>query len=117
MKIYAFDVDETLDISGGPIPLAALQALRSEGHCVGLCGNFAAVTLRVPRWHTFLSFIGPMGMTKADFLAQIKTYVPAEEVVMVGNIQGVTGSSADSEAAAEANVRFIVERDFAAGVR
>jgi hypothetical protein len=32
MKVYAFDVDETLDISGGPIPLSRVAELRDAGH-------------------------------------------------------------------------------------
>jgi hypothetical protein len=87
MKVYAFDVDETLYISQGPVQWEALVALRAEGHVLGLCGNWAAVTLQVPEWHRVLSFIGPglIGTDKAYFLATIKQYVPAEEHVMVGN--------------------------------
>jgi hypothetical protein len=58
MKVYAFDVDETLYISQGPVQWEALVALRAEGHVLGLCGNWAAVTLQVPEWHRVLSFIG-----------------------------------------------------------
>jgi hypothetical protein len=87
MKVYAFDVDETLYLSHGPVQWEALVALRAEGHVLGLCGNWAAVTLQVPEWHRVLSFIGPslIGTDKANFLATIKQYVPAEEHVMVGN--------------------------------
>src|ERR1035437_6951996 len=59
MKVYAFDVDETLYLSHGPVQWEALVALRAEGHVLGLCGNWAAVTLQVPEWHRVLSFIGP----------------------------------------------------------
>jgi hypothetical protein len=87
MKVYAFDVDETLYLSHGPVQWEALVALRAEDHVLGLCGNWAAVTLQVPEWHRVLSFIGPslIGTDKAYFLATIKQYVPAEEHVMVGN--------------------------------
>jgi hypothetical protein len=37
MKLYAFDVDDTLEISNGPVRLADIQALRNSGHIVGLC--------------------------------------------------------------------------------
>ena len=47
MKVYAFDVDETLYLSHGPVQWEALVALRAEGHVLGLCGNWAAVTLQV----------------------------------------------------------------------
>lgn len=118
MKLYAFDVDETLEVSGGPIGLAAIAELKSQGHILGLCGNFAAVTGKIEwRWDKYFSFLGPMGMTKAAFLSQLKDYVRCDEVVMVGNIFGISGQSRDSEAAQEAGVRFIKESDFAAGAR
>jgi hypothetical protein len=37
--VYAFDVDETLEVSKGPVKLADLVTLREHGHIVGLCGN------------------------------------------------------------------------------
>jgi hypothetical protein len=117
MKIYAFDVDETLEVSEGPIPLEALKNLVNEGHIVGLCGNWAVVTNRVWKWWHWASFIGPMGITKEDFLIQLKKYIPVEEVVMVGNILGVSGRSDDQGAAERAGVRFISEKDFAEGKR
>jgi hypothetical protein len=49
MKVYAFDVDETLYLSHGPVQWEALVALRAEGHVLGLCGNWSAVTLQVTR--------------------------------------------------------------------
>ena len=112
MKVYAFDVDETLDISGGPIPLSRVAELRDAGHIVGICGNFAVVTLQVPTWASLFSFIGPMAMTKADFLRQISTYVPADSYVMVGNDPLVFGASDDANAAREAGWEFVREADF-----
>ena len=35
MKLYAFDVDDTLEISNGPVRLADMQALRNSGHIIG----------------------------------------------------------------------------------
>ena len=35
MKVYAFDVDETLYLSDGPVQWEALVALRAEGHVLG----------------------------------------------------------------------------------
>ena len=116
VKCYAFDVDETLWLSGGPIQVQAICDLVNDGHIVGLCGNFAAVTSH-EGWHQWFSFIGPMLMSKAEFLLQLKQYVVCEEVIMVGNIFGVSGTSRDSEAAELAGVRFIKESDFAAGAR
>ena len=117
MKTYCFDVDECLEISAGPVKLQSLMDLQQEGHIIGLCGNWAKVTQLIGNWHRLFSFIGPMEMTKEAFLIQLKTYVPCEEVVMVGNIQGVTGRSDDAGAALRAKVRFIMEKDFASGVR
>lgn len=39
MVVYAFDVDETLEVSKGPVKLSDLVTLREHGHIVGLCGN------------------------------------------------------------------------------
>lgn len=117
MKIYAFDVDETLEVSAGPITFQILADLYKEGHILGLCGNYAMVTRFVDNWHRLFSFIGPMEMTKEAFLLQLRNYVPCEEVVMVGNIKGVTGRSDDEGAAKRAGIRFIKEQDFADGVR
>lgn len=117
MKCYAFDVDETLEVSAGPVTFQSLADLLNEGHILGLCGNWAVVTQRIKNWHRLFSFIGPMEMTKEAFLIQLQTYVPCEEIVMVGNIKGVTGRSDDEGAAKRVGVRFIMEKDFAAGVR
>ncbi|HEX3595300.1 MAG TPA: HAD family hydrolase [Polyangiaceae bacterium] len=116
--LYAFDVDHTLDVSGGPVTTALLRALREEGHIVGLCGNWAVFVRAVPDWHRVVSFLGPFSVTKAQFLVQLRKYVPASDFVMVGNdpLTGV-GVSEDRAAANEAGWRFVVEADFAAGVR
>src|SRR5260370_26481317 len=91
MVLYAFDVDQTLWLSGGPIKLADLMELRNSGHLLGLCGNFAAVTLRMPEWHHLFSFIGPMAMTKEAFLLQVRHHVPAAESAIDGDIQVDSG--------------------------
>jgi hypothetical protein len=113
MKVYAFDVDETLYLSHGPVQWEALVALRAEGHVLGLCGNWAAVTMQVPEWHRVLSFIGPslIGTDKANFLATIKQNVPAEEHVMVGNDHSLRAyaSPDDRHAADAAGWRFLSE--------
>ena len=58
MVVYAFDVDETLEVSKGPVKLFDLVKLREHGHIVGLCGNWAMVTLHYPDWHHICSFVG-----------------------------------------------------------
>ena len=117
MKIYAFDVDDTLEVSAGPISIVSVGSLRAQGHIVGLNGNWAAVVQTVPVWHRIFSFIGPMEMSKAIFLDRLKTYIRADDYIMVGNIKGVSGASDDEGAANLAGWRFIKESDFAAGTR
>ena len=117
MKIYAFDVDDTLEVSGGPITIADVGSLKPQGHIVGLNGNWAVVVQTVPLWHLIFSFVGPMEMSKDSFLNQLKTYIPADDYIMVGNIKGISGASDDQGAAELARWRFIKESDFAAGAR
>jgi hypothetical protein len=71
MKIYAFDVDDTLEVSGGPVSVVSVSSLKSEGHIVGLNGNWAVVVQSVPLWHRIFSFIGSMEMSKEIFLNQL----------------------------------------------
>lgn len=115
---FAFDVDHTLEVSGGPVTVASLRELVNRGEIVGLCGNWAVFVRAVPDWQRLISFLGPLGTSKGEFLIQLRTHVPAREYVMVGNdpITGV-GASPDREAAHEAQWRFVLERDFAAGER
>jgi hypothetical protein len=117
MKIYAFDVDETLEVSSGPVSIASVGDLKSRGHILGLNGNWAIVVQTVPLWHRIFSFIGPMEMSKDIFLNQLRTYIPADDYIMVGNIKGVSGASDDEGAARSAGWRFIKESDFAEGAR
>lgn len=117
-KVYAFDVDETLEISGGPVTLADMMALKQEGHIVGICGN----------WKVFVDTAGPIrnlmafmnttpGQPKEDFLRALRAQFKAQEYVMVGNIPGVSGVSDDVGAARKSGWKFIRESDFAAGAR
>ena len=119
MNVYAFDVDETLEISGGPVTFASLVSLRQEGHILGLCGNWGLITLNVDGWHNLFSFVGQFGPTKAEFLSALMRYVKCEEVVMVGNDHSRKQhmSPDDATAARIAGCRFICEDDFAKGIR
>ena len=131
MKLYSFDIDETLEISNGPVKLQSLVELKQQGHIVGLCGNWGLFTRVVQNWHSVISFMNvvPEYWTngrradKSDFLSLLKTYVPADEYIHVGNIQGEKNMlgfvchSNDSEPANAAGFRFIKEDDFAKGVR
>lgn len=117
MKVYVFDVDETLEISNGPIPLSSLLELREQGHIVGLCGNWGYFCRIVPNWHKIISVIVNLGTPKDWAMAHFRQNVLAEEFVMVGNILGVSGASDDKGAAERAGWRFIKESDFAGGER
>ena len=117
MVVYAFDVDETLEVSKGPVKLVDLVTLREHGHIVGLCGTWAMVTLHCPDWHHICSFVGPCGIEKDDFLRQLRQSIPGDDYVMVGNILGMSGASDDRGAAKRAGWRFIQESEFAKGVR
>jgi hypothetical protein len=116
--VFAFDVDDTLEVSNGPVTVGALRELVARGHVVGLCGNWAVFVRAVADWHRVVSFLGPLGISKAEFLVQLRLYVPANDYIMVGNdpLTG-RGASLDRGAAEEASWRFILERDFAAGAR
>lgn len=124
-KIYAFDVDETLEISNGPVTLAMLMQLRVEGHIVGLCGNWGLFLNRVDGWQHLISFYNA-GQVKNVFLWELRKHAPADEYIMVGNVGPLcsrtynvpqTGGSDDMSQAAGAGWRFIREIDFANGAR
>ncbi len=119
MKIYAFDVDDTLDVSKGPIPFSAVEGLWAQGHIVGICGNWAPFVQSTPNWHRIVSFLTPIPGEgrKVEWLKTLKKLITADEYIMVGNILGVTGSSDDKRAAEKAGWRFILEKDFAEGER
>jgi len=110
-------LDDTLEVSGGPVSIESVRSLKSEGHIVGLNGNWTVVVRSPPQWHCIFSFIGPMEMSKDTFLNQLGTYIPADDYVMVRNIKGVSGASDDEGAANLAGWRFVKESDFAAGAR
>lgn len=115
--VYALDVDETLEVSGGPVTLQMMMDLRNQGHIVGLCGNWAAFCHRVTGWQHLISFMNAGTPNKETHLMDLKRYIPADDFVLVGNILGVSGSSDDQGAAQRSGWRFISEREFADGVR
>jgi len=123
LESMRFDVDHTLEVSHGPIKLPDIVELKSQGHIVGLCGNWALLVNRFPQWHLVFSFIGPMAMTKHDFLKMFSTYTPADEFILVGNDDkdpkwgGGGRVSTDALAAQLAGWKFISEDDFANGKR
>ena len=46
MKIYAFDVDDTLELSSGAVSIKSIADLKPQGDIVGLNGNWAVVFKR-----------------------------------------------------------------------
>ena len=137
-KVYAFDVDDCLETSNGPVTVQSLRDLRKEGHIVGLCGALCRFLQKVSDWYEFISFTlnfdfgfngwyGPQFglIPKAIWLHcfQHATFPNADEYIMVGNVFGEKNSlgfvcgSHDSEAAIQAGWRFIREDDFAKGAR
>ena len=136
MKVYALDVDETLEISNGPVTLHMMQELREQGHVVGICGNWGLFCQVVQGWQNLISFVNcvpplfvqaaagqGVRVDKAWFLNHLQQYVRADEYILVGNVKGEKNSlgficgSEDSEAAKLAGWRFIKEDDFAGGAR
>lgn len=122
MNLYAFDVDECLVISNGPVTLESLEELRAAGNIVGVCGNMG-VFCQLPDWHKRVSFLGQGYVPKHLFLHNLRQNIKADRYIMVGNVFGRTNSlgfvcgSHDSEEAAMVGFEFIVEDDFAKGVR
>ena len=121
MKICAFDVDGTLEVSGGPVSIVSVGSLKAEGHIVGLNGNWAGGSSIGAAVAPHFQLHCPMEMSKDIFLDQLKTYIPADDYIVVGNIKsetsGVSGASDDEGVANLAGWRFIKESDFTAGAR
>lgn len=119
--VYAFDVDETLEVSGGPVKIAELVELKKRGHILGLCGNFGAVCQRVEGWENLFSFVGQIGTSKQDFLLHVKHVMTPKAAVhvFVGNdhSKGTYGSPDDASVARAAGWAFIDEKAFAEGAR
>ena len=137
VKAYAFDVDECLETSNGPVTIQMLKDLYEEGHIVGICGNLRAFIPKCQDWHRFISFTmnfdfgfngwyGGMSLIPKEIWLHCFQHVTCpglDEYVMIGNIFGEKNSlgfvcgSRDNEAAARAGWRFIKEDNFAKGVR
>jgi hypothetical protein len=85
MKVYAFDVDETLSIAGGPVTVDQLVELRKRGDLVFICGNWAKFVASVNPWIHVVNGMNIGAPSKHLFLQEIKRYISAEEYVLVGN--------------------------------
>lgn len=109
--LIAFDVDETLEISNGPISIESIRTLYNEGYIVGVCGNWKKFVAEVKDWNKYVSFIGQFYgiQSKSHFLSNLKNSIPATRFIMVGNDPAHYGNSNDIEAANEAGYEFIRE--------
>ena len=113
-RVFAFDVDETLDISRGPINHQVIKILYERDNIVGICGNWSHFVRTIPDWDKMVSFIGQFyGYTSKEvFLSQLKDAIVADEYIMVGNDPAHYGNSNDIEAAQLAGWKFIREDEF-----
>ncbi len=133
MKVFAFDVDDTLDLDiplsssfqdargwakyrPGPVRLDHITELRSVGHVVGICGNWRALSYYRPDWQQYFGFIGPVESSfKASFLQGLKRglqYNPEiTAFVMVGNI-AQTAIGDDRRVAKQSGWEFQKETEF-----
>lgn len=100
MICYAFDCDNTLDISQGPVPVSALHKLIEQGHLVYIVsGSGFCAQLDIPRFT-------PAG-ARNWILDQLKKKVKADRYVYVGDTEG------DLKAAQSVGWEFVYARDFA----
>jgi len=107
-----FDVDETLEVSGGPVQFSQLINLKKGGHIIGLCGNWAVVTRNINNWHKLFSLVKVSNERKHEFLSAVKKYVSAERYIMVGNINPSNAPYSDKDEAELAGWEFIEEHSF-----
>ncbi len=135
-SFWAFDVDECLSTSNGPVTVQMLKDLWATGAILGICGNLSAFLPRCPDWHTFISvtmnfdfgYQGWYGMSlvpKAIWLHCFKHVAcpGLDDYILVGNqfgrknSLGIECGSRDDEAAKQSGWRFILEDSFAVGER
>jgi hypothetical protein len=114
--VISFDVDDTLDISNGPVPLEDLRVLKMQGHIIGVNGNWGRFLDAVKDWAELISFYGPKeGSTNGKVFTLMKAkhdWPFAEQYIFVGNVPAWFNRpvSNDIEAAVAANWTFIPER-------
>lgn len=114
-RVFAFDVDETLEISNGPIKISDLETLyNNNDNVVGICGNYPLFIREVKNWNKITSFLGQLFplLSKEQFLIEMKTNIKADEYIMVGNDPEHYGNSNDIDAAKKAGWIFIREDKF-----
>lgn len=112
MNLYMFDVDETLEVSGGPIKISQLIELKKQGHIIGLCGNWVVVINRVVGWQQLINLVSIYPGRKHEFLRIVKSHIPADRYIMVGNVNPSNAPYSDKEEALLAGWEFIEEQSF-----
>ncbi|MDA4132126.1 MAG: hypothetical protein OK454_03250 [Thaumarchaeota archaeon] len=123
MKVFAFDVDGTLDVGDppGPVMLEQLVWLKMQGNVIGLCGNYGAVFRTVRGWHNLFSFWNLMGKAKTlmavkETMAMAGIIDQVEAFIMVGNDGDGVLVSSDKANAVTAKWDFVLAEDFKEGL-
>jgi len=101
VKVIAFDVDGTLDVSKGRIPMADLEWLQENGWEVYIVGNYAALGY----WARKFPNGNPFGRPKLEALKAIKGSRTGE-FIYVGDTEG------DRKVAYGANWFFLWAQSF-----
>lgn len=97
--LVSFDVDGTLEISDGPIPISTLEKLKRVGWIVGIAGNYSKFQQLCPQFQ--LDFYG----TK-EILSKLKSQFNPDLAIHVGDTED------DRARARAAGFCFIHANDF-----
>jgi len=101
LTVYVFDVDGTLEVSGGPIKLEILRKLRAYVFIVGNYAKLAETTTEFPNGN-------PEGLPKEEALRRLgERFAPQEEKIYVGDDR-----IGDREAALKAGWKYVHPDDF-----
>lgn len=113
MIVFAFDVDETLECSGGNIGLEDMDSLRRRGHIVGICGNKHVFVRHVFNWQQYISFMNVNYNFKHVFLQYLKNIIKgAEHYIFIGNECPSNSPYSDKAEAELAGWEFIEASEF-----
>lgn len=112
-------MDDTLEVSRGPVPIDFLRTLRRNRDIVVICGNWKVLVTHVPDWWEFISTMGPDHVSKdypghkMSLLRELKTYLPGKRgYIMVGNKYIGNPQVADDVAARQAGWTFLVAEEW-----
>ena len=113
MIVFAFDVDETLQCSGGSITLNDMMLLRKAGHIVGICGNKHVFVGCVYNWQNYVSFMNVVYHFKHAFLQYLKDIIKgADKYIFVGNAEPSNSPYSDRVEAELAGWVFVEAVEF-----